>query len=136
MSSKLTARQSEILDMRTTDGLTVKQIADRLSISRAAVYAVLRVDKVREELIARSRSALAHASYDAVNTLIKLNKSARSELVRYHAASAILDRSGVSADSHSQGGLAIQINLEVPSQSSDGVIDASPVSGGVTQNSE
>ena len=109
--TNLTARQSEVVDLITSEGLSVPETAERLGCSNANVYKILAREDVQVELVARSRSALAGITPAAVRTVADLASSAKSEYVRLQSALAVLDRVGINEPSQGNT-LAIQINLE------------------------
>ena len=109
--ASLTARQSEVVNLLTVEGLSQTETAERLGVSLSVVNRIVHREDVQAELVSRSRSALSAYVPKAVRTVADLASSAKSEYVKLQAAVAILDRVGLSQPDQSST-LAIQINLD------------------------
>lgn len=75
------------------DELTVQEIAEELNISARTIYNWKKKDEFKTHIIQLERDYLKGLSGKAIRTMEDL-LDARSEMVRYNAASDILDRTG------------------------------------------
>ena len=76
-------------------------------------YRALREAHVQEALIDGLRSRLARLGPAALQSLLSLSQSARSEKVRLDAATAVLDRLGIQAVDHGSAVRIGEVNINV-----------------------
>ena len=107
----LNPKQRKIVKLVTEQGLSQAEAAKELSISHSYVSKIMARQDVQEHILAEARMSLGSLAPSAVNTLAKLTRNAKSEFVQLQAATAILDRVGLS-EPDTSATLAIQINLD------------------------
>ncbi|BAS46651.1 helix-turn-helix domain-containing protein [Staphylococcus pseudintermedius] len=86
-------KQLKAINMMIEGQMTQKQIAEKLKVTEQTIVAWKKKQEFKDELFNAEREMLKGLSVKAVKTMEKL-LNAKSELVRYNAASDILDRTG------------------------------------------
>lgn len=86
-------KQLKAINMMVEGQLTQKQIAEELKVTEQTIVAWKKKQEFKEELINAERNLLKGLTVKAVKTMEQL-LTAKSELVRFNAASDILDRTG------------------------------------------
>ena len=87
------ARQMKAIALMVEGNLNQKEIAKELKVSVQSIIAWKKKPEFQEELLNAERSLLKGLTGKAIRTMEDL-LNAKSELVRYNAASDILDRTG------------------------------------------
>ncbi|MFF7217921.1 phBC6A51 family helix-turn-helix protein [Mammaliicoccus sciuri] len=86
-------KQLKAVNMMVEGQYSQKQIAEKLKVTEQTIVAWKKKPEFKEELINAERKLLKGLTVKAIKTMEKL-LTAKSELVRYNAASDILDRTG------------------------------------------
>lgn len=89
----MNTKQQKAVNLIAEGELTQKQIADELKVTRQTVANWQKKQDFQDALFQKEREILKGLAPKALNTMAEL-LSAHSELVRYNAASDILDRTG------------------------------------------
>lgn len=86
-------KQNKAILLMVEGELTQKQIAKELNVSVQSIITWRKKSEFQEALVIAEREKLKGLSIKAIKTMENL-LNAKSELVRYNAASDILDRTG------------------------------------------
>lgn len=89
----LTSKQNKAIALMVEKNLNQNEIAKELNVARQTISNWKRNTEFQEELLNAERNLLKGLTGKAIKTMEKL-LTAKSELVRYNAASDILDRTG------------------------------------------
>ncbi|MGX0910176.1 phBC6A51 family helix-turn-helix protein [Staphylococcus haemolyticus] len=89
----MNAKQMRAVLLTVEGGLTQKQIAEELKVTEQTLVNWKKKQEYKDELLNAEREMLKGLTVKAVKTMENL-LTAKSELVRYNAASDILDRTG------------------------------------------
>lgn len=89
----LNAKQQKAVKLMFEGEMTQKQIAEELKVSEQTIVNWRKKAEFKDELLSLERNYLKGLAPKALKTMEKLLE-AKSELVRYNAASDILDRTG------------------------------------------
>ncbi|MGC9588672.1 phBC6A51 family helix-turn-helix protein [Staphylococcus epidermidis] len=89
----LTSKQNKAIVLMVEKNLNQNEIARELNVARQTISNWKRNAEFQEELLNAERNLLKGLTGKAIKTMENL-LTAKSELVRYNAASDILDRTG------------------------------------------
>nr|WP_254877302.1 phBC6A51 family helix-turn-helix protein [Staphylococcus hominis] len=89
----LTSKQNKAIALMVEKNLNQNEIAKELNVARQTISNWKRNTEFQEELLNAERNLLKGLTGKAIKTMENL-LTAKSELVRYNAASDILDRTG------------------------------------------
>lgn len=89
----LTSKQNKAIVLMVEKNLNQNEIAKELNVARQTISNWKRNTEFQEELLNAERNLLKGLTGKAIKTMENL-LTAKSELVRYNAASDILDRTG------------------------------------------
>ena len=89
----LTSKQNKAIALMVEKNLNQNEIAKELNVARQTISNWKRNTEFQEELLNAERNLLKGLTGKAIKTMEDL-LTAKSELVRYNAASDILDRTG------------------------------------------
>lgn len=89
----LTSKQNKAIALMVEKNLNQNEIAKELNVARQTISNWKRNAEFQEELLNAERNLLKGLTGKAIKTMENL-LTAKSELVRYNAASDILDRTG------------------------------------------
>lgn len=89
----LTSKQNKAIVLMVEKNLNQNEIAKELNVARQTISNWKRNAEFQEELLNAERNLLKGLTGKAIKTMENL-LTAKSELVRYNAASDILDRTG------------------------------------------
>lgn len=89
----MNSKQLKAIALMVEGNLNQKQIAEELNVSVQSIIAWKKKPEFQEELLNAERNLLKGLTSKAIKTMEDL-LTAKSELVRYNAASDILDRTG------------------------------------------
>ncbi|WP_432368700.1 phBC6A51 family helix-turn-helix protein [Staphylococcus chromogenes] len=89
----MNAKQMKAIMLTIEGGLTQKQIAEKLKVTEQTLINWKKKQEYKDELLNAEREMMKGLAVKAIKTMEEL-LTAKSELVRYNAASDILDRTG------------------------------------------